>query len=99
MHRRMQITDIACKNQSIRNFKDELSTACNFFANSSRRQNYFEYFISFYREDLQLNKNTTTKIIGQVKTTWVERHQAYDHLYLLYKPLVGTFESMFAQIR
>ena len=35
-----------------------------------------------------------SKIIGLVKTRWVERHQAYDTYYQLYRCVVSTLESI-----
>ena len=83
----------ACKNQSITNFMSTLTSASNFFAYSAKRQQYFELFIDYYKNQLEVSTNRK-KLIGLSKTRWVERHKAYDNYYLLHRCLVATFESI-----
>ena len=68
-----------------------LTSVCNFFENSPKRQKYFECFLEFYKVDLNLPETKREEIIGLAKTRWVERYKAYDTYHLLYK---GTFESI-----
>ena len=38
-----------CKNEVVTKFMDDLSSVCHFFANSPKRQQYFEMFVEFYK--------------------------------------------------
>ena len=67
----------ACKERPIRQFMDDLTSLCYFFSNSPKRQQYFEEFIAKFRKELNVPDDMKkSKIIGLVKTLWVERHQA-----------------------
>ena len=63
----------ACKNQSMKKFMDNLTSVCNFFENSPKRQKYFECFLEFYKVELNLPEAKWKEIIGLAKTRWVER--------------------------
>ena len=69
----------------ITKFMDDLSSVCNFFAKSPKRQQYFENFIDFYEKDLKVCESNCIHIIGSSKTRWVERFKAYDNYFTLYK--------------
>ena len=73
---------------------DDLSSVCNFFAESPKRQQYFENFIDFYKKDLKVCESNRIHIIGLSKTRWVERFKAYDNYFALYKFVVSEFESI-----
>ena len=84
----------ACKNDVVSKFMDDLTSVCYFFANSPKRQQFFERFIEFYKKEMSISESDRTHIIGLAKTRWVERHKAYDNYYILYKFVISTFESI-----
>ena len=51
----------ACKNQSMKKFMDNLTSVCNFFESSPKRQKDFECFLKFYKIDLNLPKTKQKK--------------------------------------
>ena len=73
---------------------DNLTSVCNIFENSPKRQKYFECFLEFYKVDLNLPETKQKEIIGLAKTRWLERYKAYDTYHLLYKATVFTFEQI-----
>ena len=73
---------------------DDLSSVCYFFANSPKRQQYFEKFIDFYKKYLKFCESNRMHIIGLSKTSWIERFKAYDNYFILYKFVVSVFESI-----
>ena len=73
---------------------DNLTTVCNFFENSPKRQQYFKCFLEFYKVDLNLPETKWKGIIGLAKTRWVESYKAYDTYHLLYKATICTFQSI-----
>ena len=75
---------------------DNLTTPCFFFENSPKRLIYFENFIEFYREKLDLSGTRRKEIVGLSKTRWVERYEAYES-QLLFKATVFTLESICEQ--
>ena len=50
---------------------DSLTLDYNFFENSLKWQKYFEYFLEFYRVDLNQTQTKRKEIIGLTKTSWV----------------------------
>ena len=74
---------------------DNLTSVCSFFENSPKRQKFLEYFIEYYKDELNLPDSKQKQIIGLSKTRWVERHLAYDTYYLLFKAKEYKFESIF----
>ena len=84
----------SCKNEVVRALMDDISSVCYFFANSPKRQQFFERFITFYKEDLKVCESNRSHIIGLSKTRWVERFKAYDNYFILYKFVVSVFESI-----
>ena len=87
----------ACKTQSIRKFMDNLTTLCFLYENSPKKQRYFENFIEFYIEKLNLSETRLKEIIGFTKTRRVERNKAYRTYLLLFKATVFTLESICEQ--
>ena len=57
----------ACKNQVIRAFMVDLTSVRLFFANSPKRQQYFEKFIHFHKELFKVSETNRTHIIGLSK--------------------------------
>ena len=84
----------ACKNTSVTHFMDSLTSACYYFANSPKRQQYFERFIDYYKEELSVAASSRSHVIGLFKPRWVERYKAYENYYLLFKFIVATFDSI-----
>ena len=84
----------ACKDEVIRGFMADLTSVCFFFANSPKRQQYFEKFVDFHKELFKVSETNRTHIIELSKTRWVERYKAYDNYFMLYKFAVSAFESI-----
>ena len=84
----------ACKNASVTNFMDSLTSVCYYFANSPERQLYFERFIDYYKDELSVAASSRSHVIGLSKTRWVERYKAYENYYLIFKFIVATFNSI-----
>ena len=78
----------------IRGFMAALTSVCFFFANSPKRQQYFEKFIDFHKELFKVSEINRTHIIGLSKTRWVERQKAYNNYFMLYKFVVSASESI-----
>ena len=80
----------ACKND-VNKFMDDLTSLCYFFANSPERQQYFETFIDYHKDELPISDSNKKYVIGLAKSRWVERHKAYENYYILYRFVVATF--------
>ena len=97
-HCRNHILNLAisctCKNQSIKEILDNLTSLCIFFENLPKRQKCFEYFWEFNKVNLNLPETKRKKVIGLVKTRWVQRYKAYGTYHLLSKSTIFTFESI-----
>ena len=95
-HCRNHILNLAisctCKNQSIKKILDNLTSLCIFFENLPNRQKCFEYFWEFNKVNLNLPETKRKKVIGLVKTRWVQRYKAYGTYHLLHKSTIFTFE-------
>ena len=61
---------------------DSLTSACYYFANSPKWQQYFERFIDYYKEELSVAASSRSHVIGLSKPRWVERYKAYENYYL-----------------
>ena len=66
-------------------FKTSLTEACSFLDTSPERQQCFELFKNFYKKDLSVSETEIKHVKGSPKTRWVERHEAFDSFYLLYR--------------
>ena len=66
----------ACKNDVVIKFMDDLTSLCYFFPNSSKRQQYFETFIDYHKDELSISDSNKKQDIGLTKMRWVERHKA-----------------------
>ena len=53
----------ACKNTSVTNFMDSLTSACYFFSNSPKRQQYFERFIDNYKDELSMATSSRSHVM------------------------------------
>ena len=58
----------ACKNTSVTNFMDSLTSVCYYFANSPKRQQYFKRFIDYYKDELSVAASSRSHVIGLSKT-------------------------------
>ena len=58
----------ACKNTSVTNFMDSLTSVCYYFANSSKRQQYFKRFIDYSKDELSVAASSRSHVIGLSKT-------------------------------
>ena len=65
-----------------------LTSVCFFFANSSKRQQYFEKIIDFRKKIVKDSETNRRHIIGLLKTRWIERRKAYDNYFMLYNLLL-----------
>ena len=45
----------ACKNDDVSKFMDDLTSLCYFFANSPKRQQYFDTFIHYHKFELSIS--------------------------------------------
>ena len=52
---------------------DRLTSVCYYFANFPKRQQYFEGFIDYYKDELSVAARSRSHVIGLSKTRWVER--------------------------
>ena len=78
----------ACKNTSVTNFMDSLTSVCYYFANSPKWQQYLERFIDYYKDELSVAASSRSHVIGLSKTRRVERYKTYENYYLLFKSLL-----------
>ena len=85
---------IYLQNEVIRGFMTDLTSVCFFFANSPKRQQYFENFIDSHKELLKVSETNRTQIIGLSETRRVERHKVYENNFMIYKFVVSAFESI-----
>ena len=69
----------ACKNDVVIKFMDDLTSLCYFFPNSSKRQQYFETFIDYHKDELSISDSNKKQDIGLTKMRWVERHKAQEN--------------------
>ena len=88
----------ACKNDVVSKFMDDLTSLCYFFSNLPKRQQYFETFIDYHKDELSISDSNKKHVIELAKTRWVERHKAYENYYILYRFFVATFESYVVQL-
>ena len=58
--------------------------------NLPKTQEYFKWFLEFYKLDLNLSETKRKEIIGLTKNRWVEQCKASDTCYLLCQPPVFT---------
>ena len=72
----------ACKSTSVTNFMDSLTSVCYYFANSPKRQQYFERFIDYYKDELSVVASSRSHVIGSSKTHCVERYTYFLSLLL-----------------
>ena len=75
----------ACKNEVASKFMDDLASLCYFFANSPKRQQYYETFIDYHKDESSISDSNKKHVIGLAKTRWVERHKTYENYYILYR--------------
>ena len=54
----------ACESASVTNFFDSLTIVCYYFANSPKRQQYFERFIDSNKDEISLAASSRNHIIG-----------------------------------
>ena len=85
----------ACKNQSITNMMDVISSVNLFYEFSPKRKWYFEKFLDFFGEEMGLTEVQRKDIVSLARTRWVERHRAFESYYLLYRANVAVMESIF----
>ena len=77
-----------------------LATACYYFANSPKLQQYFERFIYYYKDELLVAPSSCSHVLGLSKTHCVEKYKACENYFLLYcyftyfKSIVATFDSI-----
>ena len=69
---------------------DILTEAGNFLEASPERRQCFEPLIEFCKKQLGVTKREIKNLKGLSKTRSVERHQAYDTIYLLH-----SYRSLF----
>ena len=62
-----------CKNASVTNFMNSLTSVSLYFANSSKRDQYFERFIDYYKDELSMAAISCSHVIAFSKTRWVKR--------------------------
>ena len=72
----------------------DLTSVCFFFANSPKRQQYFENFIDSHKELLKVSETNRTQIIGLSETRRFERHKVYENNFMIYKFVISAFESI-----
>ena len=60
-----------------------LTVVRNFLDTSSRRQQYFEHFINLFKKYLFFSESKIKHIKGLSKPQWVEKHKAYDTIYIM----------------
>ena len=84
----------ACKNDVVSKFMDDLTSLCYFLQNWPKRQQYFETFNDYHKDQLSISDSNKKHVIGLAKTRWVERHKGYENYYILYRFVVATFESI-----
>ena len=46
-----------CKNETVSKFMDDLTSVCYFFSRSPKRQQFFEGFIDFYKDDMLISES------------------------------------------
>ena len=85
----------ACKNQSITNMMDVISSVNLFYNYSPKRNWYFEKFLNFFREEMGFTEVQRKDIASLARTRWVERHRAFESYYMLYRANVAVMESIF----
>ena len=73
---------------------DDLTSLCYFLQNWPKRQQYFETFNDYHKDQLSISDSNKKHVIGLAKTRWVERHKGYENYYILYRFVVATFESI-----
>ena len=73
---------------------DSLTTFCYYFANSPKRQQYFEWFTDYYKDELSVAASSRSQVISLSKTRRVVRYKAYENYYLFFKFIVATFDSI-----
>lgn len=79
----------SCKQLSIRNMIGSLNEVYLFFANSPKRQAFFEKILA-----LTECPSTKKKLQGLCKTRWAERHSCYDTFHELYSYITTTLDAM-----
>ena len=84
----------ACKNTSVTNFMDSLTSVCCYFSNYPKRHQHSERFIDYYKDELSVAASSPSHVIGLSKTRWVERYKTNENYYLLFKLIVATFDSI-----
>ena len=50
----------ACKNTSVTHFMNSLTSTCYYFANSPERQEYFERFIDYYKDEFSVAASSSS---------------------------------------
>ena len=58
----------ASKNTRATNFMDSLTSACYYFVNSPKRQQYFKQFIDYYKDELSVDGSRRSHVMGLSKT-------------------------------
>ena len=71
---------------------DDLTSLFYYFGNLPKRQQYFETFIDYHKDELSISDSNKKHVIRLAKTRWVERHDANKNYYILYRFVVATFE-------
>ena len=57
----------ACKNDVVSKFMDDLISLCYFFANSPKRQQYFETFIDYHKDESSISDSNKKYVIRLAK--------------------------------
>lgn len=57
----------------------------NFLDTSSKRQQYFELFVNFYKKDLGVSENKIKHLKGLSKIRRVEKLKAYGTFFIMHR--------------
>ena len=71
----------ACKNDVVSKVMDDLTLLCYLFANLPKRQQYFEAFVSYHKDELSISDSNKKYVISLAKTRWVERYKACENYF------------------
>ena len=62
------VVTFTCKNEAVSKFMDDLTSVCYFFSNSPKRQQFFERFIDYYKDDMSISESDQKHVIGLAET-------------------------------
>lgn len=74
----------------IRNLIDSINVLFQFFKQSPKRQRFFEKVLSHLAPE-----SKKTRLLGLCKTRWVERHDCFNTLYLIFPFVTLTLKAIF----